>query len=154
MSAYGELAARTTDGDAAAIFAGSALIGSLVLWRLRPHGEASGPAIAGAGVCTLAVVGAVAYTADRAMTERTLATFAASTPDWLDERGPGEERLSRAAGAQAHAGWNLETWNRDFGMPIRFGPTDSDGYRLPERAATADGRLRSTAASSRPARWS
>jgi hypothetical protein len=140
MSAYGELAGRLSEGDAAAIFAGSALIGSLVLAVIVPRGRA-GLALAGAGVCTLAVVGAVAYTADRGMTERTLATFAASTPDWLDERGAGRVDYLALPGAQAHAGWNLETWNRSFGVPVRFETDWSDGYRFPKAHVTAGGRL-------------
>jgi hypothetical protein len=140
MSAYGELAGRLTEGDAAAIFAGAALIGSVVLALLFPRGR-TGLAVAGAGLGVLAVVGAVAYTADRGMTERTLATFAASTPDWLDQTGAGRVDYLALPAAQAHAGWNLETWNRSFGLPIRFATDWSDGYRSPKAEVAAGGRL-------------
>ncbi len=44
-------------------------------------------------------------------------------------------------GAQPHAGWNLETWNRDFGVPIRFGDMEPDGYRSLAARADDDGLL-------------
>jgi hypothetical protein len=140
LSAYGEVAGRLTEGDAAAIFAGAALAASIVLALVAPR-ERAGLALAGAGVLVLVAVGALAYTADRAMTQRTFAAFAASPPDWLDERGEGRTDYFVLAGAQAHAGWNLETWNRDFGVPIRFGEVESDGYRSLVAHASADGRL-------------
>jgi len=140
MSAFGELARRLTEGDAAAIFAASALVGSLVLATVAPRGRA-GLLIATAGTAILAGTGATAYVADRAMTERTLAAFAASPPDWLDRRGDGRMDYLVLAGAQVHAGWNLETWNRDFGVPIRFGDTTADGYRSLVARADSNGRL-------------
>jgi hypothetical protein len=140
LAAYGELAGRLTEGDAAAIFAGAALAASIVLALVAPRGRA-GLALAGAGVVVLAAVGALAYSADRAMTQRTLAAFAASPPDWLDERGGGRVDYLVLAGGQAHAGWNLETWNRDLGVPIRFGDVESDGYRSLVAHASDDGRL-------------
>jgi hypothetical protein len=140
LSAYGELNERLTDGDAAAIFAGAAVLGSLTvamlaLWR-RP-----GLGIAVAGICVLAVMGVAAYTADRSMTDRTLAAFAASPPDWLDQSGVGESDYLALPGAQAHAGWNLEAWNRDFGIPIRFAGAEPDHYRFPRARANARGVL-------------
>jgi hypothetical protein len=140
MSAFGELARRLTEGDAAGIFAAAALVGSIVLAVVAPRGRA-GVLIAGAGVVVLATLGATAYAADRAMTERTRDAFAASPPNWLDDRGGGRADYLVLAGAQAHAGWNLETWNRDFGLPIRFGEAEPDGYRSLVAHAAVDGRL-------------
>lgn len=140
LSAFGELAARSTDGDAAAVFAGAALLGSLALAALAARRRA-GIGIAVAGLCVLAATGAAAYAADRAMTERTLAAFAASPPDWLDESGLGRSDYVSLPGSQPHAGWNLETWNRDFGIPIRFAGADPDGYRSARARAGSDGRL-------------
>ena len=140
MSAYGELAGRLTEGDAAAIFAAAALLGSLALAALPPRGR-TGLGVAGGAVCVLVVLGVAAYAADRGMTARTLATFSASPPDWLDESGLGKSDYLALPGAQAHAGWNLETWNRDFGLPIRLGDADTDVFRFPAAQIGADGSL-------------
>jgi hypothetical protein len=140
LSAFGELASRLTDGDAAAIFAGAGLLGSLAVAGLAVWGRL-GTAVAAVAVCILAVVGATAYHADRAMTSRTLAAFAASPPDWLDESGLGHTDYLSLPGAQAHAGWNLETWNRDFGLPISLRPAEEDNYRFGRAHVGADGRL-------------
>jgi hypothetical protein len=140
LSAVGELAARMTDGDAAAIFAGVGLLGSLVVAGLAVWRRV-GIGVAAVGVCLLAVVGAGAYQADRAMTNRTLAAFAASPPDWLDESGLGHSDYLALPGAQAHAGWNLETWNRDFGLPISLRPAEEDNYRFTRAEVETDGRL-------------
>jgi hypothetical protein len=140
FSAFGELARRTTDGDAAAVFAGAALLASLALAALAVR-RAAGIGVAVVGVCVLAAMGAAAYTADRAMTGRTLATFAAPQPDWLDESGLGRTDYLSLPGSQPHAAWNLETWNRDFGLPIRFTGAEPDGYPSADARARNDGRL-------------
>ena len=140
LSAFGEVAWRLSDGDAAAIFAGTGLLVSLLVAGLAVSRRA-GLGIAAAGVCLLAVVGAGAYHADRAMTSRTLATFAASPPDWLDESGIGRSDYLALPGAQAHAGWNLETWNRDFGRPISLRPEEEDNYGFTPARIAPDGSL-------------
>lgn len=140
LSAFGELAWWLTDGDAAAIFAGTGLLASLVVAGLAVSRRV-GPGVAAAGVCLLAVVGAGAYHADRAMTSRTLATFAASPPDWLDESGLGRSDYLALPGAQAHSGWNLETWNRQFARPISLRPEEEDNYGFAHARVEADGRL-------------
>jgi Dolichyl-phosphate-mannose-protein mannosyltransferase len=140
LSAFGELARHTSDGDAAAAFAGAALLASLGLAALAVR-RAAGIAVAIVGACVLAATGAAAYTADRAMTDRTLATFAAPQPDWLDESGLGRSDYLSLPGSQAHAAWNLETWNRDFGLPIGFAGAEPDGYRFLVARAADDGRL-------------
>ena len=127
LSAFGEVAWRLTDGDAAAIFAGTALLGSLVVAGLAVS-NGMGTGVAAAAVVLLAVVGVAAYQADRAMTARTLAAFAASPPDWLDDSGLGPADYLALPGAQAHASWNLETWNRDIGRPISLRPEEEDNY--------------------------
>jgi hypothetical protein len=140
LSAFGELARHTTDGDAAAAFAGAALLGSLSVAVLAVRGRAGvGLALAAAGL--LAVTGAAAYAADRAMTERTLAAFAAPQPDWLDRSGLGTSDYLSLPGSPPHAGWNLETWNRRFGLPLRFAAAEGDGYRFSRARAREDGRL-------------
>jgi Dolichyl-phosphate-mannose-protein mannosyltransferase len=140
LSAFGELAWRLTDGDAAAIFAGAGLLASLLVAGLAVWSRV-GVSVAVGAVCVLAVVGAGAYRADRAMTSRTLAAFAASPPDWLDESGLGRSDYLALPGAQAHAGWNLETWNRDFGRPISVRPDEEDNYGFARARVGADGRL-------------
>jgi hypothetical protein len=140
LSAFGEVAARSTEGDAAAVFAGAALLGSLALAALAVRCRA-GIAVAVAGVCVLAATGAAAYAADRGMTERTLAEFAAPEPDWLDESGLGRADYLALPSSQPHAGWNLETWNRSFGLPIALGSADADGYGFPRARVHQDGRL-------------
>jgi len=140
LSAFGEVAWRLTDGDAAAIFAGTALLGSLVVAGLAVSNR-MGTGVAAAAVVLLAVVGVAAYQADRAMTARTLATFAASQPDWLDGSGLGPADYLALPGAQAHAGWNLETWNRDFGRPISLGPEEEDNYSYARARLQQDGGL-------------
>jgi hypothetical protein len=134
------VARRLTDGDAAAIFAGVALMASLVVAALAVRNRA-GIGVAVAAVCLLTLVGATAYRADRAMTERTLDTFAASPPDWLDKSGLGRSDYLALPSAQAHAGWNLETWNRDFGRPISLRPEEEDNYGFTRARVHDDGRL-------------
>jgi hypothetical protein len=75
------------------------------------------------------------------MTARTLAAFAASPPDWLDESDLGESDYLALPGAQAHAGWNLETWNRDFGVPISLRGEEEDNYRFARARVNQMGRL-------------
>jgi hypothetical protein len=140
MSAFGELAWRTTEGDAAAVFAGVALLGSLALAALAVRRHAGLP-LAVAGICLLAVSGAAAYAADRAMTGRTLDTFAAPQPDWLDRSGLGETDYLALPYGQPHAAWNLETWNRDFGVPVGLAGVEPDGYRFARARVREDGRL-------------
>jgi hypothetical protein len=140
MSAFGELAWRTTEGDAAALFAGIALLGSLALAALAVRRRA-GLALAVAGICLLLVGGAAAYAADRAMTGRTLATFAAPQPDWLDRSSLGETDYLALPYGQPHAAWNLETWNRDVGVPVGIAGVEADGYRFPRARVREDGRL-------------
>jgi Dolichyl-phosphate-mannose-protein mannosyltransferase len=136
LSAYGELARVLSEGDAAAIFAGTALLGSIAVACLAPR-----RAVAMAGVVVLAAVGAAAYNADRAMTARTLAAFAAPSPDWLDEQGLGRVDYLALPGSQTHAGWNLETWNRDFGVPIALPGADPDPYGFPRARLDRPGRI-------------
>lgn len=140
LSAYGELAWRLTDGDAAAIFAGVALFASLAVAGLAVR-RRLGAGVAAASLCVLALVGATAYEADGAMTVRTLAAFAASSPDWLDESGIGTSDYLALPGAQAHAGWSLEIWNRDFGGPITLRDEEEDNYRFARARVKQDGRL-------------
>jgi hypothetical protein len=140
LSAFGELAWRLTDGDAAAIFAGTGLLASVAVAGLAVSERVS-PVVATAGVCVLAVVGAAAYHADRGMTSRTLATFAASPPDRLDQSGIGRSDYLALPGAQAHAGWNLETWNRDFGRPISLRPEEEDNFGFARARVEVDGLL-------------
>ena len=140
LSAFGEVAWRLTDGDAAAIFAGTALLGSLVVAGLAVSNR-MGTGVAAAAVVLLAVVGVAAYQADRAMTARTLATFAALPPDWLDDSRLGPADYLALPGAQAHAGWNLETWNREFGRPIGLRPEEEDNYPYARARVQEGGRL-------------
>jgi hypothetical protein len=140
LSAFGEVAWRLTDGDAAAIFAGMGLTASLVVAALAIRNRA-GIGVAVAAVCLLTLVGATAYQADIAMTERTLDTFAADPPDWLDKSDLGRSDYLALPGAQTHAGWNLETWNRDFGRPIRLRPEEEDNYGFTRARVHEDGRL-------------
>jgi hypothetical protein len=140
LSAFGEVAWRLTDGDAAAIFAGAALLGSLIVAGLALWSRV-GIEVAAATVVLLVAVGATAYQADREMTARTLDTFAADPPDWLDKSDLGRSDYLALPGAQTHAGWNLETWNRDFGRPISLRPEEEDNYGFARARVHGDGRL-------------
>jgi hypothetical protein len=140
LSAFGEVAWRLTDGDAAAIFAGAGLLGTVLVAALGVSNRL-GIGVAVAAVCLLLAVGATAYQADRAMTSRTLETFAASPPDWLDESGVGRSDYLALPGAQAHAGWSLETWNRDFARPISLRSDEEDNYGFSRARVQEDGRL-------------
>jgi Dolichyl-phosphate-mannose-protein mannosyltransferase len=140
LSAFGELAVRSTDGDAAAIFAGGALLGSLAVAGLAVASRV-GVGVAAAGACVLAVIGVTAYAADRGMTSRTYSAFAASPPDWRDESGVGKSDYLALPGAQTHAGWNLESWNRDFGRPVVLRDAEADNYSFTRAHVDAQGRL-------------
>jgi hypothetical protein len=140
LSAFGEVARRSTEGDAAAVFAGIGLLASLAVAGLAVRRRA-GMGVAVASVAALAVVGTTAYAADRGMTERTLAAFAAAEPDWLDESGLGRTDYLALPGSQPHAAWNLETWNRDFGLPLALDGAEPDGYRSPRALIREDGRI-------------
>lgn len=140
LSAFGELAGRTTEGDAASVFAGTALLGSLSLAALAVRRRA-GIAVALTAACLLAATGAAAYAADRGMTERTRAAFAAPEPDWLDESELGTTDYLALPFSQPHAGWNLEAWNRSFGVPIALDGVPADDYGSTRARVQKDGRL-------------
>ncbi len=137
LSAYGQLAHWIGDANAATVFAAVPLLASAAI-ALRPHAARTTAAIA---LALLVGTGALAYTGDREMTQRTRASFAATPADWLDGYGPAD--YLGLPGATPHFWWTLEAWNRDAGRPIWLDmpPPKNDSWAAGKGEIAADGTL-------------
>jgi hypothetical protein len=131
LSAYGTLTDWLGNANAATIFAAvpCAVAFAVGVLRRRPL---AGPAIA---LALLAAIGAVAYAGDRAMTRRSLETFAAQDPSWLDESGAGRADVLVLPGASYHFAWMLEAWNRSSGGLLQLWVPPPPDAGLPARRA-------------------
>jgi hypothetical protein len=140
FSVYAQTAVWLGHANAATIFAGVPFVAGIVLALLPLRGRA----VAAVGVTAIALMlvsGAAAGAGDHAMTRGALAARAGDPPDWLDRSGLGPADFLELPEGSAHYGWLLETWNRDFGRPIRLRLPAADGY--PTRVGSIDraGRL-------------
>ena len=92
-----------TLGDAAGLFAAAGAAAALAAFLLRRR-----PAlIVGLSIGLSFLVGIAAYSGDRRMTERTLASLAAAEPDWLERTGIRRPMSWRCPAAHP-SGWILE----------------------------------------------
>jgi hypothetical protein len=141
FSVYAQLARWWGHANAATIFAAVPLFGGAAIAIVGLRRTA---AALGVGVATLVVLvaaGIPAYAGDHELTGGTLKYRAGSPPDWLDRSGLGPADYLQLPGGSAHYGWLLETWNRDFGRPIRLGVPTGDGYATSTARIAPDGRL-------------
>jgi hypothetical protein len=139
-SAYGQLAAWWGHANAATIFAGVPLLGSIALAAISLRRRRAPVAVATAGVCLLLLSGIPAYAGDRAVTRGTLEHRAGSPPDWLDKSALGSADYLQLPGGSAHYGWVLEVWNRDFRRPVHLG-AGGDWFATSHARVAPDGRL-------------
>ena len=139
-AAYGQLAAWWGHANAATIFAGVPLLGSIALAAVSLRRRGAPVAVAAASVSLLLLSGIPAYAGDRAVTRGTLEHRAGSPPDWLDRSGLGPADYLQLPGGSAHYGWVLEVWNRDFRRPVHLG-AGGDWFATSHARIEADGRL-------------
>lgn len=137
LSVYGDLAARLGHANAATIMSGGAFAGSIALAVLALRRGAPA-AIAAVAAAVLVLASLPAYAADRAMTQRTLRTWAGSPADWLDRSGLGRADFLALPGSSPHFGWTLEAWNRDVDRVYRLGVGDSFNDSFPAYRAQID----------------
>ena len=139
-SAYAQLATWWGHANAATIFAGVPLLGSIALAVVSLRRRQAPVAIAAAGLCLLLLSGIPAYAGDRAVTRGALEHRAGSPPDWLDRSGLGSADYLQLPGGSAHYGWVLEVWNRDFRRPVHVGQ-GGDWFATSRARIEPDGRL-------------
>jgi hypothetical protein len=142
LSAYGTLAHAVGNANAATAFAAVPLA-ALAAVAFLPLGRRAAHAVGAGAIALLLVTGAVAYSGDRAMTERALAAWAAPERDWLDAAGHGAADVLVLPGSPPYFAWTLEAWNRDAGRPLWLGaaPPDHDPYASGRAEVAADGTL-------------
>jgi hypothetical protein len=135
LAAYGQIAVWIGHANAATVFAAVPLLAAAAL-ALRPLRRRAVHLFAGATIALLFASGLAAYAGDHAMTRRTLDTWSAERPDWLDRLGVGRADYLALPGGSPHYAWVFEAWNRDFGRPIRL-EVERPRFELPG-AARAD----------------
>lgn len=121
LSAVAAVGRELSTGDAAALFGTVGLLAALAAAAvpLRRYGGA----VAVVAIVLSFAVGVAAYSGDRRMTRR-----AADSPahkDWLDRMGI-EADVLVLPGGSLHAGWKLESWNRNVGRTYHLGAVDED----------------------------
>jgi len=135
ISAVETLGRWTSQGDAAALFAAAGVLGALTAVALRRR-----PALLGIVSVALAfAIGVAAYAGDRRMTQRTLASLAAADPDWLERSGIAKADVLALPGGSLHAGWVLESWNRNVARTFHLGDVPHDQLPYSEVGIRADG---------------
>ncbi len=140
ISAVETVGRWTTQGEAAAIFAAAGVLAALLAAALQRR-----PLVLALGSAALAlVVGAVAYSGDRRITERTLSALAPAQPDWLERTGIERVDFLALPGGSLHSGWVLESWNRNVARSFHL---DVPHDQLPYTAVglSPDGTLVDTA---------
>ena len=123
LSAVAAAGRELSSGDAAALFATVGLLAALAAAAipLRRHGGA----VAVVAIVLSLAVGVAAYAGDRRMTGRAADSLAPAQKDWLDRLGI-EADLLVLPGGSLHAGWMLESWNRNVGRTYHLGAVDDD----------------------------
>jgi hypothetical protein len=103
------------------LFAGGGVVAAAAAVALRTRPQLA--ALLSIGVAL--ALGLAAYSGDRAMTRTTLRSLAPAHPHWLDRSRIHADVLV-LPGASLHAGWVLESWNRNAGRTFHLGdlPTD------------------------------
>jgi hypothetical protein len=106
--------------------------------------------VAALSVLVAFLIGLAAYSGDRRMTTRTLDALAPAQPDWLERSGIQEADMLALEGGSLHAGWVLESWNRNVGRTLHLGDVPTDplpftpvGLRPDGTLAAADAPIRS-----------
>jgi Dolichyl-phosphate-mannose-protein mannosyltransferase len=140
FSVYGQLATWWGHANAATIFAGVPLLGSVALAALGLRRSWAAAAVGVATLCLLFLSGIPAYAGDRNVSRGTLEVRAGSPPDWLDRSGLGPADYLQLPGGSAHYGWVLEVWNRNFRKPVHLS-TGGDWWSSSTARVTDDGRL-------------
>jgi hypothetical protein len=92
-----------------------------------------------ASVALAFLIGLAAYDGDRRMTRRTLDSLAAAHPDWLERSGIDEADVLVLPGGSLHAGWVLESWNRNVGRTFHLGDVPDDPLPYTEVGLNGDG---------------
>ena len=139
LSAVETLARWTSQGDAAALAAAAAVLAGFVAVALSRR-----PALLGSLSVALALlVGVAAYSADRGMTRRTLSSLAPTRPDWLERSGLRQADVLILPGASLHAGWVLESWNRNVARTFHLGDVPTDPLPFTEVGLRRDGSVAS-----------
>lgn len=120
LSAVAAAGRELSTGDAAALFGTVGLLAALAAAAvpLRRHGGA----VAVAAIALSFALGVAAYSGDRRMTR---AAVSPEQNDWLDRLGI-EADVLVLPGGSLHAGWLLESWNRNAGRTYLLGAVDDD----------------------------
>ena len=124
LSAVAYLGRLLALGDAAALFASGGLLAALLAAAV-PLRRAAVPVAALSILLTFAV-GVAAYSGDRRMTRLALEAFTPDQPDWLDRLELPDADVLVLPGGSLHAGWMLESWNRNVGRTFHFGDVPVD----------------------------
>jgi hypothetical protein len=124
LTAVAALGRELSAGDAAALFGTVGLIAALATAAL-PLRRVGG-AVAAVSVVLSFAVGVAAYGGDHRMTRRAADSLAPVQKDWLDRLGVGEADVLVLPGGSLHAGWMLESWNRDVGRTYHLGDVGHD----------------------------
>jgi hypothetical protein len=141
LSAVETLGRWTSQGDAAAAVAVAGALAALAAAALQRR-----PAVLGlASVAVAFAVGVAAYAGDRRMTQRTLDSLAAAEPDWLERTGIREADVLALPGGSLHAGWVLESWNRNVGRTLHLGDVPHDQLPYTQVGIARDGTVVTTA---------
>jgi hypothetical protein len=119
LSAVAAAGRELSTGDAAALFGTVGLFAALAAAAvpLRRYGGA----VAVAAIVLSFAIGVAAYSGDRRMTRRA----AVAQSDWLDRMGI-EADVLVLPGGSPHAGWMIESWNRNAGRTYHLGADDED----------------------------
>jgi hypothetical protein len=122
LSAVAALGRVASPGDAAVLFAAGGMAAAVAAAALRRRPGL----LAALSVLVAFLIGLAAYSGDRRMTTRTLDALAPAQPDWLERSGIQEADMLALEGGSLHAGWVLESWNRNVGRTLHLGdlPTD------------------------------
>ncbi len=131
-----EALGRLAPADAAALFAAGGLIAALAAAAvpLRRFGGA----VAALSILLALAVGVAAYSGDRRMTQRTLASLSPPQRDWIDRRGI-EADVLVLPGGSPHSGWMLESWNRSIGRTLHLGEVSDDPLPVTRAGVRHDG---------------
>ncbi|HEV2903264.1 MAG TPA: hypothetical protein VGW30_08390 [Gaiellaceae bacterium] len=136
LSAVEVVGRSLSPGDAAALFGTAGLLAALVVAAvpLRRFGGA----VAAVSVVLAFAIGVAAYSGDRRMTRSAADSLAPAQKDWLDRTGI-EADVLVLPGGSLHAGWLLESWNRNVGRTYHLGGVDDDPLPYTQVGIGADG---------------
>jgi len=144
LSAVETLGRWTSQGDAAALAGAAGVLAAFVAVALSRR-----PVLLGAlSVAIALAVGVAAYSGDRRMTGRMLDSLAPTHPDWLERSGVRQADVLILPGGSLHAGWVLESWNRNVARTFHLGDVPTDplpftqvGLRRDGSIVSGDGKL-------------